>query len=164
VADEKVSQPTVENYMQYLEDCFMVYKVQRYDTKGKEILKSLCKYYITDTGLRNTLLGYRNIDSGHILETLIFLELKRRKYQIYTGKADNEEIDFVIKNQNEIAYIQVAETVKTPETLERELRPFKKLKDKYPCFLITLDNDFNKDYEGIKSVNAIDFLCGKVLG
>ncbi|MBO5115884.1 MAG: ATP-binding protein, partial [Treponema sp.] len=131
---------------------------------GKEILKSLCKYYITDTGLRNTLLGYRNIDSGHILETLIFLELKRRKYQIYTGKADNEEIDFVIKNQNEIAYIQVAETVKNTETLERELRPFRKLKDKYPCFLITLDKDFNKDYEGIKSVNAIDFLCGKVLG
>ena len=154
----KVSQPTVENYMQYLEDCFMVYKVQRYDIKGKEILKSLCKYYITDTGLRNTLLGYRNIDSGHILENLIFLELKRRKYQIYTGKADNEEIDFVIKNQNEIAYIQVAETVKNPETLEREFRPFRKLKDKYPCFLITLDKDFNKDYEGIKSINAIDFL------
>ncbi|MBQ8776111.1 MAG: ATP-binding protein, partial [Treponema sp.] len=145
-------------------DCFMVYKVQRYDIKGKEILKSLCKYYITDTGLRNTLLGYRNIDSGHILETLIFLELKRRKYQIYTGKADNEEIDFVIKNQNEVAYIQVAETVKNPETLERELRPFRKLKDKYPCFLITLDKDFNKDYDGIKSVNAIDFLCGNGLG
>jgi predicted AAA+ superfamily ATPase len=92
------------------------------------------------------------------------LELKRRKYQIYTGKADNEEIDFVIKNQNEIAYIQVAETVKNPEALERELRPLKKTKSKYPCFLITLDKDFNKDYEGIKSVNAIDFLCGKVLG
>ena len=147
--------------MQYLENCFMVYKVHRYDIKGKEILKSLCKYYITDTGLRNTLLGYRNIDFGHILETLIFLELKRRKYQIYTGKTDNEEIDFFIKNQNEVVYIQVAETVKNQETLERELRPLKKLKDKYPCVLITLDNDFNQDYDGIKSINAIDFLQGK---
>ena len=108
----KVSQPTVENYMRYLEECFMVYRVGRYDIKGKEYLKTLCKYYIADTGLRNMLLGYRNIDTGYILETLIFLELK----------------------------------------------PFGKLKDSYPCVLITLDKTVNEDFDGVKHINALDFL------
>ena len=157
----KVSQPTVENYMHYLEECFMVYKVGRFDIKGKEYLKSLCKYYIADTGLRNMLLGYRNIDSGHILETLIFLELKRRKYELYTGKIGDLEIDFIAKSPRYITYIQVAESVKSPETLERELKPFSKLKDSYPCILITMDKTFNEDYNGVRHINALDFLISK---
>ena len=157
----KVSQPTVENYMHYLEECFMVYKLTRYDIKGKEYLKTLCKYYIADTGLRNMLLGYRNIDSGHILETLIFLELKRRKYELYTAKIGDLEIDFIAKTPRSITYIQVAESVKSPETLERELKPFSKLKDSYPCILITMDKTFNEDYNGVKHVNALDFLTSK---
>ena len=160
----KVSQPTVENYMSYLEECFMVYKVARYDIKGKEYLKTLCKYYIADTGLRNMLLGYRNIDTGHILETLVFLELKRRKYEIYTGKIGELEIDFVAKNQSKFFYIQVAESVKESATLEREIKPFTKLKDSYPCILITMDKTPNEDYNGVKHLNALGFLCGAELG
>ena len=157
----KVSQPTVENYMRYLEECFMVYRVERYDIKGKEYLKTLCKYYIADTGLRNMLLGYRNIDSGHILETLVFLELKRRKYEIYTGKIGDMEIDFVAKMPRSITYIQVAESVKDEATLERELKPFRKLKDAYPCVLITLDKTLNEDFDGVKHINALDFFLHK---
>ena len=157
----KVSQPTVENYMRYLEECFMVYKLVRYDLKGKEYLKTLSKYYIADTGLRNMLLGYRNIDSGHILETLIFLELKRRKYELYTGKIGDLEIDFIAKTPRSVTYIQVAESVKSPETLDRELKPFSKLKDSYPCILITMDKTFNQDYNGVRHINALDFLLSK---
>lgn len=157
----KISQPTVENYMHYLEECFMVYKVQRYDIKGKEYLKTLCKYYIADTGLRNMLLGYRNIDTGHILETLVFLELKRRKYEIYTGKVGDMEIDFVAKTQSSLFYVQVAESVKDSQTLERELKPFTKIKDSYPCVLITMDKTVNEDFNGVRHINAIDFFCGK---
>ncbi len=160
----KVSQPTVENYMHYLEECFMVYKVGRYDIKGKEYLKTLSKYYIADTGLRNMLLGYRNIDTGHILETLVFLELKRRKYELYTGKIGDMEIDFVAKTPSSIHYVQVAESVKSEETLERELKPFTRLRDSYPCVLITLDKTPNEDFNGVRHINAIEFFCGKELG
>ena len=159
----KVSQPTVENYMHYLEECFMAYKVGRYDIKGKEYLKTLSKYYIADTGLRNMLLGYRNIDTGHILETLVFLELKRRKYELYTGKLGDLEIDFVAKTPSSIHYVQVAESVKDAQTLEREIKPFSKLPDSYPCVLITLDKTPNADYNGVRHINAIDFLCGEKL-
>ena len=160
----KVSQPTVENYMHYLEECFMVYKVGRYDIKGKEYLKTLCKYYIADTGLRNMLLGYRNIDAGHILETLVFLELKRRKYQIYTGKLGDLEIDFIAKTPRTVTYIQVSESVRDFATLERELKPFGKLKDSYPCILITMDKTLNEDFEGVRHINALDFLTEKATG
>ena len=157
----KVSQPTVENYMRYLEECFMVYRVERYNIKGKEYLKTLCKYYIADTGLRNMLLGYRNIDSGHILETLVYLELKRRKYEIDTGKIGDMEIDFLARTPRSITYIQVAESVKDEATLERELKPFRKLKDAYPCVLITLDKTLNEDFDGVKHINALDFFMGR---
>lgn len=157
----KISQPTVENYMRYLEECFMVYKVSRYDIKGKEYLKSLCKYYIADTGLRNMLLGYRNMDTGHILETLVFLELKRRKYEIYTGKLGDLEIDFIAKTERTIAYIQVAESVRDEATLNRELKPFSKLKDSYQRILITLDKTFNEDFDGVRHINALEFLSQK---
>lgn len=159
----KISQPTVENYMHYLEECFMVYKVGRYDIKGKEYLKTRSKYYIADTGLRNMLLGYRNIDTGHILETLVFLELKRRKYELYTGKIGELEIDFVAKTPKGIQYVQISESVKNSETLERELKPFSKLSDSYPCFLITMDRTPNEDFNGVRHINAIDFLCGREL-
>ncbi len=106
------------------------------------------------------LLSYRNIDTGHILETLVFLELKRRKYEIYTGKLGDLEIDFIEKTQRAIIYIQVAESVKNSGTLERELKPFKKLKDSYPCVLISMDKTINEDFNGVRHVNALDFLTG----
>ena len=159
-AGRKTSQPTVDMYLQYLSDCFLVYPVQRYDIKGKQYLKSLCKYYISDTGLRNYLLGFRDIDAGHILENLVYLELRRRGYKIYTGKAGTAEVDFVAVNQKETVYIQSAETVKPSGTLERELAPLKSISDFYPRVLITADYDFNNDYNGIRHINAYEFLSG----
>lgn len=156
----KTSQPTVENYMRFLEECFLIYKVERYDVRGKEILKNIAKYYIADTGLRNMLLGFRNIDTGHILENQVFLELKRRHFEIYTGKNQSQEIDFVAKKQDSIFYIQVAETVKEAETLERELSAFKNIPDFYPRILITMDKNPNADFNGVKNVYALDFLNG----
>ena len=157
----KTSQPTVENYMHFLEECFLVYRVERYDVRGKELLKNISKYYIADTGLRNMLLGYRNIDMGHILENQIFLELKRQHFTVYTGRNLDAEIDFVAKNQTSLFYIQVAETVKDEETLKRELAAFKNIPDSYPRILITMDRNLNSDFNGIRNINALDFLTGK---
>lgn len=106
------------------------------------------------------ILGYRNIDAGHILETLVFLELKRRKYEIYTGKLGDLEIDFIAKTPLSITYVQVAESVKDSATLERELKPFGKLKDSYPCVLISMDKTLNEDFDGVRHINALEFLSG----
>lgn len=158
----KTTQPTVENYMHFLEECFLIYKVERYDVRGKERLKNLAKYYITDIGLRNMLLGFRNIDMGHILENLVFLELKRKHFEIFTGRNNEAEIDFVVKKQNQILYIQVAESVKDSATLERELSAFKNINDSYPRILITMDKSLNEDYNGVRNINALDFFTGKI--
>ena len=158
----KTTQPTVENYMHFLEECFLIYKVERYDVRGKERLKNLAKYYITDIGLRNMLLGFRNIDMGHILENLVFLELKRKHFEIFTGRNNEAEIDFVVKKQNQILYIQVAESVKDRATLERELSAFENINDSYPRILITMDKSLNEDYNGVRNINALDFFTGKI--
>jgi uncharacterized protein len=159
----KTSQPTVESYLSHLMNSYIVYKVNRYDIKGKEYLKSLAKYYIADIGLRNYLLGYKNMDTGHILENIIYLELLRRGYKVYVGKVDSNEVDFVAMNQKDTFYIQVSETIKESTTLERELAPLKAIKDYYTRMLITNDYDVNASYNGIKHINAIDFLLGDKL-
>jgi uncharacterized protein len=158
----KVSRPTVDSYLNYLISGYAVYKVNRYDIKGKEYLKSLEKYYVTDLGLRNYLLGFRNIDRGHILENVVYLELKRRGFEVYIGKYDDKEIDFVAKNNNEVYYIQVAETIKSNDTLERELVPLQAIKDYHRRVIMTLDYDVNKSFDGIIVMNALEWLTLKV--
>lgn len=150
---------TVESYLSNLIDSYIIYKISRYDIKGKEYLKTGDKYYVCDLGLRNYLLGGVK-DYGSILENIIFLELKRRGYEIYIGKYDDEEVDFVIKNNDGIKYIQVALSVRDENTLKRELTPLKNIKDNYPKYLITLDYDTN-DFDGIRQISAIDFLTGR---
>lgn len=150
---------TVESYLSNLIDSYIIYKISRYDIKGKEYLKTGDKYYVCDLGLRNYLLGGVK-DYGSILENIIFLELKRRGYEIYIGKYDEEEVDFVIKNNDGIKYIQVALSVRDEDTLKRELTSLKNIKDNYPKYLITLDYDTN-DFDGIKQISAIDFLTGR---
>lgn len=157
----KTTQPTVENYMHFLEECFLIYKVERYDVRGKERLKNLAKYYITDIGLRNIVLGFKNINMEVTLENLVFLELKRKHFEIFTGRNNEAEIDFVVKKQNQILYIQVAESVKDSATLERELSAFKNINDSYPRILITMDKSLNEDYNGVRNINALDFFTGK---
>ena len=155
----KTDAKTIEKYIRGLTDSLLVHEVGRYNIKGKEFLSTLSKYYVADLGLRQMILGNRNIDMGHILENVIYLELLRRKGNVYVGQFDKNEIDFVVINSNEIEYYQVALTVLDENTLKRELDAFKNIKDNYPKYLITLDDVMvNTDYDGIKVVNALEWL------
>lgn len=157
----KTDAKTIEKYIRGLTDSLLVHEVGRYNIKGKEFLSTLSKYYVADLGLRQMILGNRNIDMGHILENVIYLELIRRKGNVYVGQFDKNEIDFVVINSNEIEYYQVALTVLDENTLKRELDTFKNIKDNYPKYLITLDDVMvNTDYDGIKVVNALEWLLG----
>lgn len=158
----KTDVKTIEKYIRGLTDSLLVHEVSRYNIKGKEFLSTLSKYYVADLGLRQMILGNRNIDMGHILENIIYLELLRRKGNVYVGQFDKNEIDFVVINSNEIEYYQVALTVLDENTLKRELDAFKNIKDNYPKYLITLDDVMvNTDYDGIKVVNALEWLLGE---
>ena len=158
----KTDAKTIEKYIRGLTDSLLVHEVSRYNIKGKEFLSTLSKYYVADLGLRQMILGNRNIDMGHILENVIYLELLRRKGNVYVGQFDKNEIDFVVINSNEIEYYQVALTVLDENTLKRELDTFKNIKDNYPKYLITLDDVMvNTDYDGIKVVNALEWLLGE---
>lgn len=159
--NRKSTYNTVEKYIKYLKECFLIYEAQRYDIKGKQHLKSLSKYYVVDNGLRNLLLSNQSTNIGHILENLVYLELLRRGYKVSVGKIDEKEVDFVAINQNGIEYYQVSATVLDPNKLKTELLSLQKINDNYPKYLITLD-DFNfGQYDGIKIVNAINFLLNK---
>ena len=158
--NRKCSVNTVEGYLNSLIDSYIIYKISRYDIKGKEYLKTGDKYYVCDMGLRKYLLGSVK-DYGSILENIIFLELKRRNYEIYIGKYEDSEVDFVIKNNEGIKYIQVSLSVREEKTLEREITPLKNINDNYPKYIITLDYD-TVDYDGIKQINALDFLLGRI--
>ncbi len=158
--NRKNSVNTIENYLSYLLDSYLIYKVSRYDIRGKEYLKTGDKYYVCDLGLRNYLLGGIK-DLGSILENVIFLELKRKGYQIYIGKYDDLEVDFVLKNNDGLKYVQVALSVRDEKTLKREINVLQKIKDNYPKYLITLDYD-KVDYEGIRQIPALEFLTGEI--
>ena len=155
-------QKTVDKYIRGLSDSLMIYEVQRYNLKGKMFLKTNSKYYAVDVGLRNCLVKGSESDIGHILENVVFLELKRRGYDVYIGQLDENEIDFVAVDNNDILYYQVSATTLDENTLKRELAPFKKVGDNYPKYLLTLDEAFsNVDYDGIKKKNVLDWLLGK---
>lgn len=159
----KINVRTVESYIIGFMESYIVYQAKRYDIKGKQYLKTLEKYYMADIGLRNVMLNSRGgQDVGHILENVIYLELIRRGYEVYIGKVDQAEVDFVVKNMDGIKYIQVAATVRDEETLERELRPLKKINDHYPKCVMTLDMDPPGDYNGIRRFNALDYLVGRI--
>ena len=158
----KIDVKTVEKYLAGLLESFILYQAKRYNIKGKQYLKTLEKYYVVDIGLRYMLLGTRGTDVGHILENVIYLELLRRGYEVYIGKVDDLEVDFVAIEQKRTIYFQVAATVRDEETLKRELTPLQKISDHYQKFILTLDEDPEADYEGIRRVNALDWLMGKI--
>ena len=160
----KVSYNTVNSYIETLQDCFFIYKADRYDIVGKEYLKLINKYYVTDFGFKYYILNNRTVELSQILENLVFLELKRRRFKIATGKIAEKEVDFIVKDANDgLIYIQVAVTVMDETKLEQELRPFREIEDNYPKYIITLDDLFVKDHDGIKTINALDFLLGQPL-
>lgn len=153
------SNHTVENYISSFLESFLIYKIERYDVKGKAHLASGYKYYAVDLGIRNYLLGKKaGQDMGHLLENVVYLELLRRGYRVYTGKVDDLEIDFVAENQEGLQYYQVALTVREEETLKRELKSLQKTGDYYPKCILTMDNDLDTDYDGIRKINVIDWL------
>ena len=149
---------TVDKYIAMLRNAYFFYTVERYDVKGKQLLKTLGKHYIVDTGFRNLLLGYRNDDRGHILENIVFLELLRRDYHVYIGKIGDKEVDFIAEKPNDKLYIQVTESIQSPQTRERELRPLQVINDNYEKIILSMDRDFITSYDGIKSINLIDWL------
>ena len=156
------SNHTVENYISAFVESFLIYKAERFDVKGKNLLARDYKYYVVDQGLRSYLLGKKaDSDMGHILENIVYLELLRRGYKVYVGKVDDLEVDFVAENRDGLKYYQVALTVRDEKVLERELKSLQKTGDHYPKYLITYDMDMEADYDGITKINVVDWLLNK---
>lgn len=154
----KIDTKTVERYLSAFIDSYILYRAGRYDVKGKQHLKTLEKYYVADIGLRYMLLGRKHADTGHILENVVYLELIRRGYSVSVGKVGDQEVDFVAESRDGLVYYQVAASVRDASTLERELRVLQAIRDNYPKYLLTLDEDPDADFEGIRKINALDWL------
>jgi len=155
---ENTANKTVNQYLSTLEKAFIFYPVSRYDVKGKEYLKTLQKYYIVDTGIRNMLLGYRDVDRGHILENVVYLELLRRGFNVSIGKVGEKEIDFVAIRPDKKVYYQVTESLLDKGVREREISALSTIKDNYEKVVLSMDNSFVTSQDGIKLQNVIDFL------
>lgn len=149
---------TIQAYIEALTEAYIFYEIKRFDIKGREYLRTLGKYYIVDIGLRNYLLGYREGDSGHILENIVYFELLRRGYDVAIGKIDNQEVDFIATKADEKKYIQVTESMNALETRERELAPLRKIRDSYEKLVIAIECDLTQTQDGIKIIRALDFL------
>ncbi|MBQ3124808.1 MAG: ATP-binding protein [Clostridia bacterium] len=149
---------TISNYLDMLEKAYIIYPVKRYDIKGKEQLKNLAKYYVVDTGIRNMLMGYSDNDFGHILETVVYLELIRRGYQVFVGKWYEAEVDFIAIKQEEKKYYQVTLSLMDERVKERELSPLKLIPDNYEKIILSMDKSYVTDCDGIKFENIIEFL------
>ena len=154
---KKPSVHTVQAYIEMLLESYFFYEIKRFDIKGKEYLKTLGKYYVVDTGLRNFLLGIRNRNRGHILENVVYLELIRRGYDVAIGKLDNSEIDFIATSTSEKIYIQVTESMLSEDVKNRELMPLMKIKDNYEKIILSMDAGHGS-FDGIKTINVIDWL------
>lgn len=157
-AGRKTSTETIDNYLKMLENAFIIYKANRFDIKGKMYLKTLEKYYVVDTGIRNELSSFKDGDYGHMLENLVYLELLRRGYDVSVGKIDNLEVDFIAQNYDEKIYYQVSASILDENTKKRELNPFDHIPDHYEKVILTMDRTPIKDFNGIKNINIIDFL------
>lgn len=154
----KADVKTIEKYLSALCQSFILYPAKRYNIKGRQLLKTMEKYYLVDVALRNTLLGSKNTDFGRVLENVVYLELLRRNHHVYVGKTDALEVDFVTVNMQDVAYYQVAATVLDNSTLQRELQPLQAIKDNYPKTILTLDRMPVTFHNGIKQQNVLDWL------
>lgn len=158
----KTSHLTIDNYLEALTESFIFYSVDRYDIKGKQLLKSLNKYYLVDVGFRKIISKDQKPDVGFVLENIVYLELLRRGYKVYIGKINDLEVDFIAEKGDNKIYIQVSATIIDPNTFDREIRPLEKINDNYPKYIITMDElPLNKD--GIKQINIIDFLMNEYI-
>ena len=149
---------TVQAYIAALLESYFFYEIKRFDIKGKEYLRTLGKYYIVDIGLRNFLLGFRNRDSGHAIENVLYFELLRRGYDVAIGKIDNQEVDFIATTADDKLYIQVTESMQSEDVRKRELAPLQKIRDNYEKIVLSLEPGLDASYDGIKSLNLVDWL------
>lgn len=154
----KIDTRTIEKYLNALTESFITYEAKRYNIRGRQQLKTNSKYYAVDIALRSMLLGSSAVDIGHILENVVYLELLRRGYKVYVGKIDELEVDFIAVNETDRIYYQVAATVRDENTLKRELASLDKIKDHNPKILLTLDEDPEANYKGIKKINVLTWL------
>lgn len=159
-AGRKISQNTIDDYIQALTEAFVFYPVERYDVSGKQLLKQNGKYYIVDLGLRRYLLQKRNYDLGFSLENVVYLELLRRGYVVNIGKVGTQEVDFVAKKGDMVQYIQVSASLTEQTTFDREMSSLRAIRDNYPKTILTLDKFTLGNYEGIEVKNAVDWLLG----
>jgi predicted AAA+ superfamily ATPase len=155
---KNVAGKTISGYIEALEKAYVFYGVNRYDLKGKQYLKTQSKHYIVDTGIRNMLLGYRDVDRGHILENVVYFEILRRGYDAAIGKIGENEVDFVAVSPEEKVYFQVAETMLGEDTRKRELAPLRAIPDHYEKIVLSMDRNFAASYDGIKVINVVDWL------
>ena len=151
---------TVQAYISALMESYFFYDIKRFDIKGKEYLRTLGKFYIVDIGLRNYLLGFRNRDSGHAIENVVYFELLRRGYDVAIGKVDTAEVDFIATKTDEKLYIQVTESMVSEDVRRRELAPLQKIRDNYEKIVLSMDTGLDSSYDGIKSLNLIQWLLG----
>ncbi|MES2458099.1 MAG: ATP-binding protein [Bacteroidota bacterium] len=149
---------TVYNYLNYLEGAFIVYRIPRYDLKGKEILKTQEKFFVSDTSLIYSVMGYRDRMIAGILENIVMLELKRRGYSVYIGKLDDKEIDFIAEKSGNKVYVQVTYKMESENTVSREFEPLIAIKDHYPKYVVSMDDIWKESISGIKHIHIIDFL------
>ena len=156
----KPSTHTVQAYVDALLESYFFYDIKRFDVKGKAFLRTLGKYYIVDIGLRNYLLGFRNRDSGHAIENVVYLELLVRGYDVAVGKVGNAEVDFIATKADEKLYIQVTESMASEDVRTRELAPLMKIQDNYEKIVLSLNPGMDNSYDGIKSMNLMDWLIG----
>lgn len=152
---------TVQAYVSALQKAYVFYNIKRFDIRGKDFLRTQEKYYIVDIGLRNYLLGFRDRDIGHVLENVVYFELLRRGYDVAVGKIGNSEIDFIAKDADKKVYIQVTESMTSEEVRKRELAPLQKIRDNYEKIVLTLEPGLETTYEGIRSVQLLDWLLSE---
>ncbi len=155
---QKSNHQTIDNYLNMLEKSYIIYKADRTDVKSKSLLKTLGKYYVSDSGIRNIILGFRNINEGHLLENIVYLELLRRGYRVNIGKIGDYEVDFVAENPHTIRYYQVAQSISDEDVRAREIRSLENIPDNYEKIILSMDKSINNDYNGIKVRNIISWL------
>ena len=154
----KIDMNTVYNYLNALEGAFILYRTPRYDIKGKEILKTQEKFYLSDVGLLYATMGFRDTKINGVLENIVFLELKRRDYQVYVGKIDLKEIDFIAEKQGKKVYVQVAYKLESESTVKREFSELIGIEDQHPKYVVTMDDFWRESIEGVKHLYITDFL------
>ncbi len=157
----RVDISTIYNYIEALESSFMISRARRYDIQGKELLKTQEKYYLADHGIQHALFGYKNRNISGTLENIVYNELRRRGFSVYIGKLKDKEIDFVAEKQSQKLYVQVTYTMGSPETIEREFSPLLAIDDHYPKYVVSLDEHFSDNIDGVQHIGLADFLSAE---